>query len=160
MQEWNDLFMATAGASAALTGLIFVGISINLTKILSIPGLPDRALISLVLLLNILVVSILFLVPKQTSNAQGAELTIISLLVWIMIFRFDLRIFQSKEKRYKMQYVFNFLVNQVATILFIFTGVTLITGYANSGYLIVPAIILSTIKSVLDGWVLLVEINR
>jgi hypothetical protein len=160
MQEWNDLYVATAGASAALTGLIFVGISINLTKILSIPGLPDRALISLVLLLNILVVSILFLVPRQTTNAQGVELTITGFLVWIMIFRFDLRIFRSKERSYKMQYVLNFLVNQVAIILFILAGVTLITGYANSGYLIVPAIILSTIKSVLDGWVLLVEINR
>jgi len=40
----------------ALTGLIFVGVSINITKVLSFPKLPDRALLSLVLLLNILVV--------------------------------------------------------------------------------------------------------
>ena len=160
MKEWNDLYMATAGASAALTGLIFVGISINLTKILSIPGLPERALISLVLLLNILIVSILFLVPGQTSNTQGVELTIISLLVWVMIFRFDVRIFQRKERSYRMQYIFNFLVNQVATILFILTGITLTTCYENSENFIVTAILLSIIKSVLDGWVLLVEINR
>ena len=63
MKEWNDFYIAIAGASATLTGLIFVGVSISLTKILAIRGLPDRALLSLVLLLNALVLSLLFLVP-------------------------------------------------------------------------------------------------
>ena len=53
MSEWSNFFMAILGAAAALTGLIFVGVSISLTKILSIPTLPGRALISLTLLLTI-----------------------------------------------------------------------------------------------------------
>ncbi|MBS1918513.1 MAG: hypothetical protein JST87_19775 [Bacteroidetes bacterium] len=44
------------GAAAVLTGLIFVGVSLNLTKILSFTSLPNRTLISLLLLLNILIV--------------------------------------------------------------------------------------------------------
>jgi hypothetical protein len=47
MNEWHDFFIACAGASAALMGLIFVGVSINLTRILSFPTLPGRALISM-----------------------------------------------------------------------------------------------------------------
>ncbi len=43
MNEWHDIFIATAGASAALTGLIFVEVSINLSRILAIPTLPGRA---------------------------------------------------------------------------------------------------------------------
>ena len=54
MADWNDFYIAVASASAALTGLIFVGISISLTKILTIPGLADRALLSLILLVNVL----------------------------------------------------------------------------------------------------------
>jgi modulator of FtsH protease len=67
MEEWNDLYVAVAGAAAALTGLIFVGVSISLTKILSYPTLPNRALVSLILLLSILTFSILLLIPERVG---------------------------------------------------------------------------------------------
>ncbi len=43
MEPWHDFFVAVAGASAALTGLIFVGVSLSLTRMLAIPRLADRA---------------------------------------------------------------------------------------------------------------------
>jgi hypothetical protein len=43
--NWHDFFLAQAGAAGVLTGLVFVGVSINLEKILSDPtsGLAGRA---------------------------------------------------------------------------------------------------------------------
>jgi hypothetical protein len=41
--DWEGLFLAGAGASAALAGLLFVAVFINLTKILQVPGRPGRA---------------------------------------------------------------------------------------------------------------------
>jgi hypothetical protein len=47
ISEWNTLLSVRAGAAATLTGLVFVAVSINLSKILTFPGLPGRAAESL-----------------------------------------------------------------------------------------------------------------
>ena len=61
--QWHDLFVAEAGAAAALAGLLFVAISINLKQILAFHTLPIRAASSLVALVVALVISTLVLVP-------------------------------------------------------------------------------------------------
>jgi hypothetical protein len=52
MDQWHDFFLAQAGAAGVLTGLVFVGVSINLQKIVSEPGsgLTGRAAEALIVL--------------------------------------------------------------------------------------------------------------
>ena len=71
---WHDLFIGVAGAAAALTGLLFVSLSINLQQILQPVWLPRRAGLTVVLLFEALVIAILGLVPGQSSVALGVEL--------------------------------------------------------------------------------------
>jgi modulator of FtsH protease len=73
MSGWNGFLVAQVGASAALAGLVFVGVSINLTRILSTGSLPEYALQALVLLLAVLVISSLLLAP-QPLTASAIEL--------------------------------------------------------------------------------------
>ena len=46
LTEWQSLVEVQAGASATLTGLVFVAASINLARIIEAPGLPSRAALS------------------------------------------------------------------------------------------------------------------
>lgn len=47
---WADFFVAASGASAALLGLLFVSLSINLEQILKTSGLTSRAAETMLLL--------------------------------------------------------------------------------------------------------------
>jgi hypothetical protein len=48
---WNDFAQTVGGGAAALAGLLFVGLSMNLTEVLTYPGLPARAAATLGLLI-------------------------------------------------------------------------------------------------------------
>ena len=160
MHEWNDFYVAVAGAAAALTGLLFVGISISLTKILSTPILPMRASISLILLAAILIFSVLLLIPLEKKNSIGYEIIALGFVVWIIITRADMKIYTQAPQEYKRHSLFYLLFDQLAILPYIIGGFCIVLIGEAGFYWIVPAIILSFIKSVLDAWVLLIEINR
>ena len=84
MNEWHDFFLAQAGAAGVLTGLVFVGVSINLEKIVSNPsfGLAGRAAEALILLVAVLMASVLVLVPGQGPGVLGAEVLVVGLAAW------------------------------------------------------------------------------
>ena len=103
-EHWTDLFVAAAGASAALAGLVFVAVSINVERILGLAGVPQRALETILLLLGVVVVSIFALVPGQSRTALGVELlgeSVASLIAIVLLYRASLRAAgRTDEPRY------------------------------------------------------------
>ena len=71
-----SFFVGSMGASAALTGLLFVAVSINLEQILKFPNLPGRAAGSLAILVAALVVACWGLAPGQSLGALGTEIAL------------------------------------------------------------------------------------
>ena len=158
--NWESFFVAQVGASAALTGLIFVGVSINLTKIIASPGLPGRAFEALLVLLAVLVTSSLLLAPGQSSKLVGIEVLGIGALVWGTNTKLQVDIWRQMEAQYHRRFIQQVVLNQVATLLLVVSGVLVLTLGESGLYWLVPGFICCILAAFLDAWVLLIEINR
>lgn len=155
MEGWDNFFVAEAGAAAALAGLLFVSISINLARILEFPALPPRAAEALGALLAVLVLSLLALIPNQSAQSFGAEVMILGLLMWIGLSAAALRTGKPQRRA-----VLRILINQLPPLTFIAAGVMLYTGHPAGLYWLVPATFLAFAAGIFGAWVLLIEILR
>ena len=155
MPGWDNFFVAEAGAAAALAGLLFVSVSINLTRILQFPTLPWRAAEALLCLLAVLVVALLALVPGQSVHALGVEITVTGVLMWVA-----LSIALARSDRSQPRRVLRLLTNQLPPLAFVLAGVLIILGHPGGIYWMVPGTFLAFAAGVLDAWVLLIETLR
>ncbi len=159
MSGWENFLVAQVGASAALAGLVFVGVSINLTRILSSGSLPEYALEALVLLLAVLVISSLLLVP-QPLTAVGIELLLAGIADTTILLFLVAYTRRKIDPRYYGYLWFRATLSVCATLPFAIAGITVLVWNTGGLYWIVPATLLSIIVAIYDAWVLLVEINR
>ena len=147
------------GASAALAGLVFVGVSINMARILSIGGLPESALEALVLLLAVLVISSLLLVP-QPLTAAGIELLLAGLVDTAILLFLVAYSSRKVDPRYYGYLWLRGTLSLCATLPFAIAGIAVLVWNTGGLYWIVPATLLSIIVAIYDAWVLLVDIKR
>jgi modulator of FtsH protease len=157
--EWSDLFVAAAGAGAALAGLVFVAVSINIDRILAGEGLPDRALSTVLTLLMAVCVSIVGLIPGQGNVALGAELLGLTTLLGIVIGRLTVHSLPSGPAP-KHWVIGRLFVVAVAVVPLLVGAISVIAESGGGLYWIAAGILGSLVGAVANAWVLLVEILR
>ena len=157
---WGELFLAEAGASAALAGLLFVATSINLTKILEVRGLVGRAGEAIVLLVAVLIVSTLVLVPDQPRVALGTELPVTGLLAWSILVVIHARAVRGGIGPSRPVLVARVAMAQLAVLPYLVAGVSLLLRAGGGLYWLVPGVVMCLVVAVLNAWVLLIEILR
>ena len=153
---WSDFFVAAAGATAALTGLLFVAVSINLDRILSLPGVADRALGTLVLLLGALVVAVFALAPGQSDTAVGLEIAATGAVCVAVSGRLFTRI-QAEQRSHLVGVGLTFFL---ATVPFLVGGLSLAEGSNGGLYWVLAGTVAAISGAVANAWVLLVEVLR
>jgi hypothetical protein len=157
---WGLAFTATAGASAALTGLLFVALSINLKQIVANPGLVARAIEVLVVLTAALILSTLLLMPSQPTGAAGIEIIATAIAVsavaaWIHI-RTDRKALGVSGFAFTMRVV----GAHSGPVVLVIGGVSLLAQNGGGLYWVVPAVLAMIVVSIIGAWVMLVEILR
>jgi hypothetical protein len=82
----------SGSAAAALTGLLFVAVSIRITYIARSQELRNRAAQTLSLLGTVLIVAVLVAIPRQAAYPTfGAELVVLAVIAGIGLYILDLR---------------------------------------------------------------------
>jgi hypothetical protein len=160
-EQWHDLFVAMAGASAALAGLLFVAVSINVDRILKYEGLPERGLETLGMLLTGLVVCVAGLIPGQSHVALGLELLGIAAVLLFLMARLPVAHELPEGVETPPHYAFNReVIRLTGTVVLVIGALAVLFAVIGGLYWIVAAIVLLTLGAVANAWVLLVEILR
>ncbi|HEY0934139.1 MAG TPA: hypothetical protein VGD91_10395 [Trebonia sp.] len=151
--SWSDFATMIGGASGALTGLLFVAVSINATRIAGHPGLRASAGQTLVLFLAPLVMAAVLLAPGQPDGVLGAELIAVGLVTtWILLGIHRVKRALNDDDQ-RLIAVFNRRgPNIVVMLLFTASGVILACGVPGGLYLLLPAALVAQISGVLNAW--------
>lgn len=160
MDQWNDLFVASAGAAAALAGLLIVAMSVNVQVIISIPSMTSRAGTAIVSLIVAAVVSICVLIPGQSAVAVGIEVLIISGAACGVAVNSALKILRAHAPEARAAALAKGTIAAVPVLLFLIGGGLLCASLPVGLYWLAAGIVAVFIVSVLNAWVLLVEILR
>jgi hypothetical protein len=158
-EPWSDLYVAMAGAAAALLGLLFVAVSINLEQVLRIAWLPLRAGETLGVLVVLLMTAVFVLVPGQSPTVLGLELAGTGLV--LLGCDAALRVRRGRPPGAQARSIVVPAVIVACTGAPLVTaGATLAAGAGGGLYWTVPALVAGFGGAVSNAWVLLVEILR
>jgi len=92
-ETWHDFFLAIAGAAAALTGLLFVSLSLHVRYIAASRNHRNTARGSLIGLVLVLVISLVVLI-RQPATWTGLELALVNLLYIVFLGAYQVSVFR------------------------------------------------------------------
>jgi hypothetical protein len=158
--SWKPFFEGMLTATAALTGLLFVAISNNLSRILKAGHLVGRAAETLGALLALLAISALMLVPQATRTA-GVEVIVISVSLLATTLRSQTTAIQRADpKQPRSWHVSRVMATAPAGIPAVVGGVSLILQAGGGFFWLAAAELLGIAGATYNAWVLLIEILR
>ena len=157
---WSAFLQTAASASAALIGLLFVAISINLRDIVEDQRLVARSGKALLSLIGALFASLLCLAPQPPTRLLAAELMVLGLVLWAIV----LYLLRSsiRETPYISAFhrVWHIALAYGSTLPFLFAGLSIWRHRGGGLYWMLAGFLFALFAPLADAWVLLIEIQR
>jgi hypothetical protein len=164
-ESWTNFALVVGGASAALTGLLFVAVSLNAQRVAGNPALRASAGQTLVLFVVPLLTSILLMVPGQPRWVIGTELTalaVIAGLTLIVVGRNKTSGADSTDNSTtgRILRVLDRSSPNLLTVVFLLTGgITVLAGHGGGLYWFVPSAVVALVGGVMNAWLFLTRLT-
>ena len=157
---WHAFAAAMTGANAALAGLVFVAVSINIRRILGVPRLPGRAGETVILFLGALCECALVLIPHQPVTALGVELLTTGILASAVLGAIVLPALGAPARQPLSWQLTRLITGLTATAPVILAGCSVIGWIPGGLYWLAVGVLCAVITASANAWVLLVEVVR
>ena len=153
---WLGFGEAIAAVAGALTGLLFVALSVRSDAVAASRGIASRAAQTLVLFMTSVLVAVLLVAP-QPSAALGSELLAVALVSGTALLILDRR--AGHARRGAIRYIERFSPNMVTAVLVGVAGVTFLVKAGGGLYWLIPAVVASLLGGVVNAWMFLVKVT-
>jgi len=153
IQAWSDYGVAIVGGTAALTGLLFVAVSVNGAWFSSSEAHQGRAGQALVFFVVPLVTGILLLIPGQTTTSLGIEIVVFGLLVGRVLLLLGSA--ELSDEPRAIIVIDRASPRMLMTIALIAGGASLIAGRFGGLYWVAGAHVGALLAGLLNAWVFL-----
>lgn len=157
---WADFAVGMAGAAAVLAGLVFVAVSVNIDRILAVPGLPGRAADSIVIFLAVVIECAFVLVAHQPAVALGVELILTGVVASAVLLAVAIAGVRMPSLQPLSWRASRLATTQIVTIPVILAGASLLGWPAGGLYWLVAGVLAALVAATGNAWVLLVEVVR
>ena len=160
MERWDAFATIAGGAAGALTGLLFVAVSIRADYIARSQELRNRAAQTLLLFGTVLVVAVLMAIPGQGYRTLGAELLAAGVATGAGLFLLDRRAKASRSDQAIAQVLEAVTPNMVTSVLLLAAAVVLLLGLGAGLYVLVAPVLTALVGGVTSAWVFLTKITE
>ena len=162
--HWETFALAQLGASAALLGLMFVALSINLRDIIGTRTLVNRAAESVIGLASVLVASTAVLIPQQSREAVGGELVVVALVTLGVVALLQRHLRSPAVVDHPAPPAISIVLRRTfglgAPLLLLVAAVALLAEAGGGLYWWPAAVVAAYASALSNAWVLLIEILR
>ena len=153
---WRDFGETVGGLAGALTGLLFVAVSIKSDVLAHSQSLSSRAAQTLVLFITP-AISAVVLVAPQPGAALGAELLVIAAVSGTAVLILDRRAGHDPGNKVA-QYIEQASPNSLTSILIGVAGITFLVKAGGGLYWMIPAVLAGLIGGVVNAWLFLIKV--
>jgi len=154
---WLSFGEALAAVAGALTGLLFVALSVKSDVLAASRSLSSRAAQTLVLFMTSVLTAVLLVAP-QPPAALGWELLAVAAVSGTALLILDRRAGHSTDQGVA-RYIERFSPNTVTAVLVAVAGLTFLLNAGGGLYWLIPAAVTSLLGGVVNAWLFLVRVT-